>query len=365
MGLNLAQLKRVGLQAAAIIGVWSLVFLLAAAQIDLAARITGRLQPWAQTLPGSLLWCGIWALLTPTTVWLGRRFDLLRGQAPLRNLAIHVAAAIVTVMVQAMLVAAIGGFFDRGHADFAKTFHLQTIKLFGSLHFNLMVYAIIVGLVELAGSYAALRDREIADSRLKAQLAEAQTAALRAQLQPHFLFNALNTIAASAHDDPVLTVRLIARVGDLLRLSMEGPPGQWTSLAEELVFADAYLAIESERLGDRLRIVKDIEPDALAARLPSLVIQPLVENAVRHGLAPRARGGELILRARRVGDRLHLTVADNGSGAKTVTEGVGLRNTRLRLTQLYGARHIFAVESEPGQGFTVRIEIPYDPSPDR
>lgn len=346
-------------QFAVIFGVWLAIAVLVSIQIDLAARLSGHPQVLAQILPGSLLWCAIWALLTPSTVWLAGRFKLLQGQAKFRNLAIHVAAAALTAAVHATLFAGLDSLMTHAGADLSKT-----IQLSGSLQFNLLIYMVIVGLVELGGNYTALRDREIADTRLMAQLVETQNAALRAQLQPHFLFNALNTIAAYAHDDPVRTVRMIARLGELLRLSMDAPHGQWTTLADELAFADAYLAIESERLGDRLRIVRDIAPEALDAKLLSVLLQPLVENAVRHGLGPRARGGELRLEARIRGDRLCLTIADDGVGTADIVEGVGLRNTRLRLAQLYPERHSFVIDSQPGQGFTVRIELPHDPNPD-
>lgn len=356
-GLNLKSLGRAALGVSVIVGIWLLVTLLTSVQTYAAAQLAGNPQSWLQTIASGLPWYGVWALLTPATVWMARRFDL-NGAAKTKNLIIHACAGIVLAVAHAGLYALIAGFLYRETPNFPKTMDLVALKLSGSLHINLMIYALIVGLISLGQAYAALHDREIASAKLKVQLAEAETSALRAQLQPHFLFNALNSIASATHSDPVTAVRMIARLGELLRLSIDGPRLQVTTVAEELDFTEAYLAIEGERLGDRLRIVRDIEPAARMAKIPSLLLQPLVENSIRHGLTPLARGGELTLRARLEHHCVQLVISDNGLGADGINEGVGIGNARRRLHQLYGENYLFTIETKPNLGFTVRIEVP-------
>jgi LytS/YehU family sensor histidine kinase len=179
-----------------------------------------------------------------------------------------------------------------------------------------------------------------------------------AQLQPHFLFNTLNAISALVPEDPVIAQRLLARLGDLLRLSIAQHRTQLNPLADEVDFTDAYLAIEQTRLGDRLRIVRRIAPQALAVEVPALLLQPLVENAVRHGIAPLVEGGTLTIEAAVEGERLRLVVADDGKGADHVGDGIGLGNARQRLRQLYGDRQSLEIETAPGKGFRVTVEIP-------
>jgi signal transduction histidine kinase len=337
--------------------IWLLIALLTSVQTYAAPHMAGNPQSWRQTISASLPWYGVWALLTPAIVWMARRFDLYGAARP-KNLIIHGCVGLIFAVAQAGFYALIAGLLNRDNPNFPKTMDLVAIKLSGGLHINLMIYALIVGLIGLGRAYAALHDREITSARLKAQLAEAETSALRAQLQPHFLFNALNSIASAAHSDPVTAVRMTARLGDLLRLSIDGPRSPVATVAEELDFTEAYLAIESERLGERLRIVRDIEPAARTAKIPSLLLQPLVENSVRHGLAPLARGGEIILRARLVGRSVQLVISDNGLGAHEIKEGIGIGNARQRLRQLYGENHLFTIEAKPNLGFTVRIEVP-------
>lgn len=204
-----------------------------------------------------------------------------------------------------------------------------------------------------------------ARERLEARLAQAQLQSLKLQIHPHFLFNTLNSIAALIGDDPAAAERMITGLSDFLRLSLRNVGEQEVPLERELEILGHYLAIQSVRFEGRLHVVVDAERDVLRASVPNLLLQPLVENAIRHGIAPRASGGSVHVEAHRSGDRFYLRVTDDGVGpaapidGRGLTEGTGLANTRARLEHLYGAAHRFRATGEPGRGFTVDIELPY------
>ncbi|HET9982938.1 MAG TPA: histidine kinase [Longimicrobiales bacterium] len=209
----------------------------------------------------------------------------------------------------------------------------------------------------------ALRAERERAARAEARAHEARLEALRYQLNPHFLLNALNavsTLVADARNDEAR--RMIARLGDFLRLTLEGGATAEVPLAEELEFASRYLDIERIRFGDRLTVRIEVEPEALAVRVPALLLQPLVENAVRHGIAPQAAGGQVTIEARCLGELLYLRVSDDGPGlseaSRPAGRGVGLSNTRSRLLQLYGPAHRFELERPLGGGLSVLMAIP-------
>lgn len=230
----------------------------------------------------------------------------------------------------------------------------------------------MVALAHAQALHRRYRERERVTLQLETKLARAQLEALKIQLQPHFLFNTLNTISALLHRDAEAADRVLSRLGDLLRLSLQHSGKQEVMLRQELEFLERYLEIQQTRFQDRLTVRFDTDPEVLDALVPTLVLQPLVENAVRHAIEPRAARGHLDIRARRRDGRLRLEVADdgpglgpagpgdiNGAGIPSTGSGIGLANTRARLEQLYGKGHRFTLANAPAGGLVVTLEIPY------
>ena len=209
------------------------------------------------------------------------------------------------------------------------------------------------------------RDRE----QLEARLALAQLQTLKLQLQPHFLFNTLNTITALIGVDPRVAERMVSGLSELLRLSLRNAGEQVVPLARELELLQHYVEIQQIRFRDRLTVTLEVAPDAMQALVPNFILQPLVENAIRHGIGPRAAPGHVDVRAFRENGSLHLRVADNGVGARVRRsepsgEGIGLGNTKARLEHLYGSEHAFSAHGGADGGFVVDIVIPFRPRAD-
>jgi LytS/YehU family sensor histidine kinase len=227
----------------------------------------------------------------------------------------------------------------------------------------MMTYWTVVGLSHALHFHREAQERALTAAQLEARLAEAQLQALQRQLHPHFLFNTLHTISALIHRDAEAADEMLARLSDLLRLTLDRLGIQEVTLKEELEFLGKYLEIERTRFGERLVVDMQIEPETLDICVPNLVLQPLVENAMRHGIAPRLGGGRLQIVARLTGDRLWMMVRDNGAGLPKAkldafNHGVGLSNTRSRLEHLYPRNHRFEFHEPSDGGLAVTIEIP-------
>jgi two-component system LytT family sensor kinase len=231
----------------------------------------------------------------------------------------------------------------------------------GTLYDAFAIFAWSVLYVGIKHQQALHAERE-RSLRAEALVHAARLDALREQLNPHFLFNALNAISTLVVDGrSAEAATMIARLSDLLRSTLERPPNDEVPLSTELQVVRQYLDIEQVRLGDRLRVEVDADASAMNARVPSLLLQPIVENAVRHAIAPREQGGRIVVTAKHTGGRLLLSVDDDGPGLSPKAEGngIGLANTRERLVHLYGADHDFALEQSPLRGLRVRIDLPY------
>lgn len=231
------------------------------------------------------------------------------------------------------------------------------------LHTQFLIYASIVAAGQAIAFHNHYRERQVAAARLEAQLAAARLDTLRAQLQPHFLFNSLHSIASLARaGDTAGVVRLISGFSDLLRHLLDSRLTHH-SVRDELSLVDRYLEIQRVRFGDRLQVVIDATPEATAARIPLLIVQPLVENALRHGLAPRIETGHLQVHAAREGNALQITVEDDGAGLpdgwKLGDSGTGLRNLASRLSVEFGDRQSVSVAPRDAGGVTAVVRIPY------
>ncbi len=235
------------------------------------------------------------------------------------------------------------------------------------LHF--LAYFAVLAITHAVDFFAWRRDQRIDEARLaersarlETQLARTELQILRSQLDPHFLFNALHVISELVHVDPSRADRMVARLGDLLRMSAALSRSADVALHKELEFVNAYLEIQQARFGGKLRVVRDVDTSTLDAAVPSLVVQPLVENAIRHGTSRRAGGGQIEIVTRRVGGSLVIEVLDDGPGLpadQVPDEGIGIGHTRARLAQLYGAEGALELESRVGGGTAARLRLPY------
>ncbi len=251
----------------------------------------------------------------------------------------------------------------------AYDYGYMPVRYFMELPHDVIAYAIAVGFVHLFDHYRRSRDREVETARLEARLSQAQLQSLRLQIQPHFLFNALNTVSSLIYEDPKAADEMLAKLSEFLRLTLKGSVAQEVSLDEELEFLSLYLDIMRARFGDRLDANFDVDPTVRRAKIPQLLLQPIVENAVRHGVDPETGDVHIDLTARRDGDRLVLSVRDRGPGLGDVDGaleggGIGLSNTSDRLHLLYGDAQSIEFGSSPGGGLDVRIRIPYSEAPE-
>jgi two-component system LytT family sensor kinase len=251
----------------------------------------------------------------------------------------------------------------------AHAFRIQW-HVFRQLFFRSVVddttgtYVAIVLIAHAVSYYRRFRERELRTSQLETQLAKAHLQALKSQLQPHFLFNTLHSISALMLTDVPAADKMMARLSDLLRMSLEDSETQLTTLSRELEFVNGYLGIENIRFEDRLEIVLDIAPDTLDAEVPHLLLQPLVENAVQHGISRLSSGGEIRVAARRDGHSLRLSIRDNGpglgkGGRSESGAGLGLKATKERLETLFGNTHTFEICTPAEGGVEASVRIPF------
>jgi two-component system, LytTR family, sensor kinase len=345
-----------------VVAAWTAAGLFFASQLYLLFPITsGRHMSFGRALAVNLPFYYLWALLTPLILRLAERFPV-RTDTWKRAFFVHGSASFILPSVQ--LLAACVLFQVLLPAPRGETLRETVTDIFRlNFHANFLTYWGLVAFAWGRIAYRNYRNRELQTSRLQTQLAQAELRALKMQLRPHFLFNTLNSIAALMQKDPVAAEKMVLQLADFLRLTLHNTGLQEVSLREEFVFLERYLQIEKTRFQDRLTIRFRIRSEVLEARVPNLILQPLVENAIRHGIARDSSARQLEVSATHQNGMLHLRVWDDGPGVPPggLKEGIGLANTRERLTLLYGASHELRCESTPPRGFAVALSFPFRP----
>jgi signal transduction histidine kinase len=343
----------------AYLALWAGVAVLFAAQSILTYSYSGsRLVSNTRVLAYALADWYVWALLAPAIFWLARRFSFTRHRW--RAAAIHLPASVVFLYLRYWLRLFVGMSIP--------AVRVGTPALLSSMALQLFVYWAILAVAVALEYQRMYRGEQMSGALLKTQLARAELGLLKMQLQPHFLFNTLNAISEQVHNDPEAADRMITHLSELLRHTIGSAEAQEISLGEELALLERYLVIQRARFAGRLEVTLDVDAGVMEALVPNLALQPLVENAIRHGIAPRAGGGHVQVIARRDLKRqlLLLEVRDDGIGLDAAharrlhdaREGVGLANTSARLRQLYGDDYALTLRDDPAGGAIASMTLP-------
>jgi signal transduction histidine kinase len=343
---------------------WTMVGFFFASQIYFFFINTAYAISFGRALLWQLVAVYLMALITPLVLWLARRFRIERHNW-MHSLLIHgLAGTLISAFTSAGHVL-IDNWFMNGLAQ--ATVDKLLRSTLGNLDKEIIIYWLIVLMSHAFNYYQKYRESELSKSLLSAQLAEAQLRALKMQLHPHFLFNTLHSISSLLGKDTETAREMIACLGDFLRMTLDNSGAQEVTLRQELEFLRCYLDIEMIRFSDRLSVQIDVDPQALNYQVPNLILQPIVENAILHGIAPRAVPGRIEVEARRRDGMLRLSVRDNGGGLEREAHlgsqskgGLGLTNTRERLSQLYGSEYYFELLNDPRGGLVVTMDIPCD-----
>lgn len=335
---------------------WTLIGLIFFGQSYYFSAVAGQNFPVFSRLVFELTNAYAWALLSPLLFFLARRFPIEKPVI-FSRISLHFFLSLLIGLIHK-----IGSFWSSlviAPPSSPLPPDAVVFKITGGLVNSIIVYWILLGIYSAVSYANRFREQKLVATQLEVQLAQAQLTALKMQLQPHFLFNTLHAIATLMEDDIKAAQRMLARLSELLRLTLDHVGEQEVPLSKEIEFLKSYLEIEEIRFHDRLRISYNISPQTLEAMVPTLILQPLVENAIRHGITPKTSGGAISIVALQQNGQLELTISDDGKGAGEIKQGVGLSNTKKRLEQLYSKKQVFDFGNLPGGGFTVTLKFPF------
>lgn len=351
------------LKSLIIVGAWTVFGLYMAFQDYYVAMSEGREASWSAVLLVELSYSMVWALLTPLVLALARRYPIDRGHWS-RHVPLHLVLSVITSFVHKIVYGITLGILRSVLLNVPFSWEAQFRNLLAFVDYGILLYWMVLGLRHALDYYRMYQENALRAATLESQLAQAQLQALKMQLQPHFLFNTLNAISVLVMKNPEKARKTVGWLSDLLRLTLEQGSTHEVRLATELKFLDRYLAIEKTRFADRLTVRLKIDRDSTDAQVPALILQPLVENAIKHGVA-RRRGRTCIeITARRDDSKLILAVRNESqtsthSQGGVLKEGVGLSNTRARLERLYGSLSSLRVVEDGESGVTAEVTIPY------
>ncbi len=339
---------------------WAFIAVFYTTQSGLQATASGAPFAWTRVLRAELVYGALWVALTLAVIHIDRKFPL---DVPRwwRNGLVHLGASILVATVHPPVMVGVMRLLGWGRNP-QPFWEVGKLAIVASFHVNLTFYWGVLGVRYILRNYQKYRERELRAASLEARLAQSQLQVLKMQLHPHFLFNTLNTISVLITEDREAANRTLVRLSDLLRVTLDNAGVQETTLKKEMDFLQGYLEIERTRFHDRLAVRVEIEPAAWDAQVPTFLLQPLVENAIRHGISPHARRGLVEISAHRQGETLVLEVRDNGgglNGSEGHAGGVGIATTRARLEQLYGAEHRFEIGNAPEGGARVCVVLPF------
>ncbi len=343
---------------------WSLAALFTASFMVLQDLSRKTYHPLGQILAWQFGTALGWLALTPLIFWVVKKYPL-GGTASRRNVAIHLIAGLGIVLTRQAIDAYIQPLLDfPPGANFKSYYESFRFIFVVDFHYSVITYCAALGLIFGTRYYRQFRERELQAAQLEARLSQARMHVLKMQLHPHFLFNTHNAISELIYKDPEAAERMLTNLSDLLRLSLDNLEVEKVTLKQELEFLNKYLEIEQTRFHDRLRVKFNIEPQTYGAVVPNMILQPLVENAIKHGIAPLARGGTIEISAVRKEQKLCLEISDDGIGVlfgnpAEIVEGIGLSNTRARLKHLYGDAQFFEIRTNGRNGLRLKIVIPY------
>jgi two-component system, LytTR family, sensor kinase len=346
-------------------GIWTLIGIVFTLQMYFTSYRSERPAKLVDSIYLQMIWAYLWALATPLVLWAAAKLPLERTNW-LRNTLRHVPisivlSGIVTAIGHVMLWLYLG-------RTVGREFSFERMGRFVLANFSegIGIYMLIALTSYAFNYYRRYREGQVRTLQLEAQLSKAQLEALKMQLHPHFLFNTLHSISALLSQDTEAARRMITRLGDFLRLTLENSGSEEVTLQQEMEFLNCYLAIERIRFQDRLVTRIDVSEDTLGVKVPNLILQPIVENAIRHGIASRSTPGLIEIEAKHLNDLVRIQVRDNGPGLSEhrisenlFNRGLGLANTGQRLERLYGSRHLFDLRNNPNGGFVVTMEIPF------